>query len=618
MKRLPVSTKSMFQQPSSTALAAEGEEEWQRLEKQLEWTEGFWLGIVFTASPAMARALRDRARRKLEDLGQSFHLFLQESPGDLGQEAPRILLGADVPTADCIWLETVATDPPTPVDREPGPWTASWENLLLRLNEHRDRLRRRLTGGLVLVMPPSLKARFHRAAPDLWSVRGLVLEPTAILELLREAEGLLLGDRSDEAIVLVRHALEAAEAMEASGRKLSWISKGLVLLARAEAAADDLPAAIRHIQEAIDLRAGQPLDREILRWFELWLDFARASSDPLEFHKALESAARHSSRESSSMLADELERLYRERAALELEGEELRRINEKIVDLKRRLREGEALRAGDVLANRFELLELVGQGGFAQVWKADDIFREAIVAVKVLHTQYARETTRRERFFRGARQMAKLRHSGIVEVIEEGLEDGGRHFFVMEFVPGGEFRRAVLADKLSTETRLEIILQVGEALAFAHERGVIHRDVKPSNILLDLDGRPKLTDFDLVRAADTTGGTRTSMLGTFLYAAPEAMMDGKTAAEPADVYGLGMTALFALHGADLPPDVLRNPPSFLASLEVSEAIRSVLERAVEWEIGDRWQAVGEFCAALRKALASDPVGIEPQNPTDIS
>ena len=77
------------------------------------------------------------------------------------------------------------------------------------------------------------------------------------------------------------------------------------------------------------------------------------------------------------------------------------------------------------------------------------------------------------------------------------------------------------------EERLRVVLEVGKALAHAHGQGVIHRDVKPANILLDLDDRPKLTDFDLVRAADTTGGTRTAMMGTFLYAAPEAMADGK-------------------------------------------------------------------------------------------
>ncbi len=152
------------------------------------------------------------------------------------------------------------------------------------------------------------------------------------------------------------------------------------------------------------------------------------------------------------------------------------------------------------------------------------------MAIKVLHAQYSGDSTRRERFFRGARQMALLHHQNVVRVIEEECEDGGFQFYVMEYIGGGTFRQAVLDDILSLEERLRVILEVGEALVLAHGRSVIHRDVKPANILLDEDGRPKLTDFDLVRAADTTGGTRTQgMLGTFLYTAPESLSNPKEA-----------------------------------------------------------------------------------------
>ena len=151
--------------------------------------------------------------------------------------------------------------------------------------------------------------------------------------------------------------------------------------------------------------------------------------------------------------------------------------------------------------------------------------------------------------------------------------------------------------------RLRIILEIGEALAFAHENGAIHRDVKPQNILLDHDGSAKLTDFDLVRAADTTGGTRTAMLGTFLYAAPEAMADASQASEPADVYGLGMTALFAFHGADLSSDVLWEMPELVAKLDIGDACRRVLLKAVARKVNQRWSNVEEFCIAVREAFA---------------
>ena len=298
-----------------------------------------------------------------------------------------------------------------------------------------------------------------------------------------------------------------------------------------------------------------------------------------------------------------LEQAYEKRAELIVEGRSTLEIDQTIVGLKRELREDGHLKEGDILRERFKLHQRIGQGGFAQVWKAYDRERHTVVAVKVLHTQYERDKSRRDRFFRGARHMARLRDCpGIVDVYEEKCKDGGYRFFVMEYVGGGDFRQAVTAGKLSLADRMKAVLEVGEALHFAHERGIVHRDVKPANVLLTVDGRTKLTDFDLVRAADTTGGTRTSMLGTFLYAAPEAMMDGRTAAEPADVYGLGMTALFALHGRDLPPVLLRDLSGFLASLDVAQPVRKVLERAVEWKAGDRWDTVAEYCEALREAL----------------
>ncbi len=313
-------------------------------------------------------------------------------------------------------------------------------------------------------------------------------------------------------------------------------------------------------------------------------------------------------------LAVSLETAYRQKAELSASGRDTAEVVEEILRLRRRLRQGAQLKAGDsLLDGRFQLLEVIGQGGFAQVWKAYDRQGRSQVAVKVLHGQHTGDASRRERFFRGARLMARLAHPNVVRVVEQSCEDGEYPFFVMEYLGGGDFRHAVLAGRLSRQERLQIVLEVGAALAFAHARDVIHRDVKPHNVLLAPDGSPKLTDFDLVRAADTTGGTRTAMLGTFLYASPEAMVDARQAAEPADVYGLGMTALFALHGGDLPADVLWDVPELVAGLEVSEGCRRVLLRAVARKVGDRWSTVDGFCDALRQALATRSAAEYPIN-----
>jgi formylglycine-generating enzyme required for sulfatase activity len=299
-------------------------------------------------------------------------------------------------------------------------------------------------------------------------------------------------------------------------------------------------------------------------------------------------------------LSKSLELAYRRKAELEATGDDTAAVVDEILGLKRRLREGAQLQPGDLLADgRYQLLEPIGQGGFARVWKAWDRRGRSFVAIKVLHGQFAADRTRRDRFFRGARHMARLNHPNVVRVIEEEHEDGGFHFFVMEYISGGDFRQAVQARRLSPDDRLRIILETGDALAFAHSKGIVHRDVKPGNILLDAQGRAKLTDFDLVRAVDTTGGTRTTMLGTFLYAAPEAMVDARQAGAPADVYGLGMTAIFAFHGADLPVHILWELPEFIAELKISEDRRKALARAMARKVTARWATVAELCDALR-------------------
>ncbi|MDS4032039.1 MAG: bifunctional serine/threonine-protein kinase/formylglycine-generating enzyme family protein [Candidatus Contendobacter sp.] len=291
-------------------------------------------------------------------------------------------------------------------------------------------------------------------------------------------------------------------------------------------------------------------------------------------------------------------------------------IHQEILSLKRQIRDGGQLKAGDFLLNgRFRLIEPLGHGGFATIWKGYDRQCRKPVAIKVLHGQYAHDRTRLERFFRGARQMAMLQHQGIVQVLEQQLEDGGYHFFVMEYLEGGDFRRAVLEKKLGTLERLAIIAAVGEALQFAHSKGVVHRDVKPANIVLNDRWQPKLTDFDLVRAMDTTGGTRTGMLGTVIYAAPEAMEKAQDAAESADVYGLGMTAVFALYGAELPFSIVRHPEGFIEKLDASESIKKVLRKAVAWEWKERYGSIIEFCDALNKPPSITPdSGIKLNNP----
>ncbi|MEM1181352.1 MAG: SUMF1/EgtB/PvdO family nonheme iron enzyme [Acidobacteriota bacterium] len=331
------------------------------------------------------------------------------------------------------------------------------------------------------------------------------------------------------------------------------------------------------------------------------------------FHNVVNGLREVIARRRNQQEPTKLDQAYEERALLLQASQDTTHIDSQIRDVKRRIREGGRLSSGDFLGDRFKLHELLGQGGFGQVWKAYDQKLREFVAVKVLHPRYGRDETRRARFFRGARQMHELREEpGIVDVIELECHDGGFHFFVMEYLQGGDFRQAVLSGRLGRDEKLRIVLKIGEALEAAHARKIVHRDVKPANILLDADGQPKLTDFDLVRAADTTGGTKTGKMGTFIYAAPEAMMGAREASGPADVYGLGMTAIFAIYGSELPPDIVFDQSVFFEGLRSEKRTLDALSAAIAYRSEERIQTMRELRRVVAQCLGSPSAEIVPR------
>ena len=267
--------------------------------------------------------------------------------------------------------------------------------------------------------------------------------------------------------------------------------------------------------------------------------------------------------------------------------------------LRQELREGGRLRSGDALADgRFLLSEQIGRGGFASVWRAFDTARSHDVAIKVLHANLAGDLQRRERFFRGARIMAELDHPSVVRVLGREGDDLGFYYFVMEYIAGGNLHDAVQRQRISRAQVLAVIYAVGDALTRGHALGYVHRDVKPENILLAPDLTARLTDFDLVGAADTTGGTRTGVLGTYIYAAPEQFEQPQDADARADVHGLGMTLVFALHGRALPHRATLDRHRFIDTLDCSAGMNAILKHAIAIEPAERIPDVASFCLAL--------------------
>jgi len=300
---------------------------------------------------------------------------------------------------------------------------------------------------------------------------------------------------------------------------------------------------------------------------------------------------------------DEIEQIYQERAIFRQRGFDTKLLDEKIVNLKRSLRQGIQLNEGEILDDRYRLLEICGRGGFAKVWQAYDRDSRQLVAIKVLHSDQAEDPRHVERFSRGARLLRSLNHTSIIRIFADPAIDAGFVHYVMEYLAGGDFHQAVTDGYLTLRKSLGIILEIGKALEYMHSFGLIHRDVKPQNILLDGAGGVRLTDFDLIWASDTTGGTRTGGLGTFVYAAPEAMEDASRVDPRADVFSLSMTAVFAIFGRKLPRQALQHSSRFLRSIDCPNAIKLVLQRGIAWEPRHRYPSIVELCTALEAAMS---------------
>ncbi|MEU0664934.1 serine/threonine-protein kinase [Streptomyces lavendulocolor] len=198
-----------------------------------------------------------------------------------------------------------------------------------------------------------------------------------------------------------------------------------------------------------------------------------------------------------------------------------------------------------VVAGRYRLDDLLGRGGGADVYEGLDLRLRRPVAVKVLRPEG--EAPTEERFDSEARLLARLQHPGLVTVYDCGRDDG-QPFLVMELIKGTTLRRRIAGAPLTPAEACRLGSALASALAHVHANGVVHRDVKPSNILLDETGVPYLTDFGISRLLDSTAHTVTgTLVGTAAYMAPEQVL-GRGAGPAADVYSLGLVLLEALKG----------------------------------------------------------------------
>ncbi len=267
---------------------------------------------------------------------------------------------------------------------------------------------------------------------------------------------------------------------------------------------------------------------------------------------------------------------------------------------------------GRVLSGRYELLRLIGRGGMAEVFAARDLTLGRLVAVKLLLDRFLDDEAFTRRFQDEARHVARLNHPNLVAVYDTG-NDEGQPYMVMELVEGDSLQQVISNGSLTERRALEIVGDVCAALSYAHDRGLIHRDVKPGNILIADDGSVKVTDFGIARAVDNETVTRTaSVLGTAAYLSPE-QAQGLDVDERSDLYSLGVVLYEALTGSqpfsgDTPVTVAYQhvqetprPPRDLHA-NVSPAAEAIAMRALAKNPNNRYQHAEEMRDDVVNAL----------------
>ena len=269
---------------------------------------------------------------------------------------------------------------------------------------------------------------------------------------------------------------------------------------------------------------------------------------------------------------------------------------------------------GTLLSGRFRLDEKIGSGGMSTVYRAFDPTLERWVAIKMMHRDISSDPDQLERFRREARTVARLNHPHVVTVIDAG-EDDGAPYIVFEYVEGETLKERIRRlGSLPVPEAVAYAIEIGRALSSAHAHRLVHRDVKPQNVLIDADGRAKVTDFGIARSLEAHGLTAAGrVLGTTDYVSPEQAM-GHDVTEQSDIYSLGIciyemltgevpfradtqVAVAMQHVKEPLPDVQRRRP------EISAALAAVIEHATAKETRHRYATVDAMVHDLEEVLA---------------
>lgn len=268
---------------------------------------------------------------------------------------------------------------------------------------------------------------------------------------------------------------------------------------------------------------------------------------------------------------------------------------------------------GTVLAGRYEIITMIGAGGMSDVYKALDTSLNREVAIKVLKEEYVTDNAFVSKFRTEATAAAALEHPNIVNVYDVG-NDGGRHFIVMEYVEGVTLKTYIAKKgRLSTSELLSVAIQVGRGIEAAHNKQIIHRDIKPQNIMISKDGKVKVTDFGIARAV-TSNTINADRMGSVHYSSPEQTRNGFVTYQ-SDIYSLGIvmyemcTGYVPFDGETTVAIALKHlqsemiPPSNIVP-DVPISVEKIIIRATMKTPERRYENVAEMLTDLKKALIS--------------
>ena len=267
-----------------------------------------------------------------------------------------------------------------------------------------------------------------------------------------------------------------------------------------------------------------------------------------------------------------------------------------------------------IIAERYELIDIIGQGGMADVYLANDTILNRTIAIKILRTSLAKDPIYIARFQREASAAAALSHKNIVEIYDVG-EDNDQYYIVMEYVPGRTLKELIAKrGALHVMEAIDIMKQVLSGTARAHQMGIIHRDLKPQNILVTDTGTAKIADFGIASIQSLTQFTQTDVImGSLHYLAPE-LARGEKATVQSDIYALGIVFYELLRGqvpfnGESPVNIaLKHMQEDLPSLRefnpsIPQSVENIIIKATAKNLNDRYKSATEMLEDLQTCLS---------------